>query len=82
MWENKAGGHLSFLKTILVNAVCISKAYRRLGNDQNSVEGFLGGSAVKNPPAIQETWVPPPIQEDPVCCGATKPVHTTTKPVL
>ena len=53
-----------------------------LGNDQNSVEGFLGGSAVKNPPAIQEIWVPLLIQEDPVCCRAPKPMHTATKPVL
>ena len=28
--------------------------------------GFLGGSAVKNPPAMQETWVWPLGQEDPL----------------
>ena len=26
--------------------------------------GFPGGSAIKNPPAMQETWVPSLIRED------------------
>ena len=29
-----------------------------------SIQGFLGGSAVKRLPAIQETWVPSLSQED------------------
>ena len=29
-------------------------------------EGFPGGSAVKNPPAMQETWVPSLDGEDPL----------------
>ena len=32
----------------------------------NNKEGFLGGSVVKNPPAMQETWVQPLDQEDPL----------------
>ena len=28
--------------------------------------GFPGGSAVKNPPTMQETWVPSMGQEDPL----------------
>ena len=30
------------------------------------LKGFPGGSVVKNPPAIQETWVPSPGWEDPL----------------
>ena len=29
-------------------------------------EGFPGGSAVKNPPAVQETWVQSLVGEDPL----------------
>ena len=29
-------------------------------------EGFPGGSAVKNPPAMQETWVQSLVGEDPL----------------
>ena len=29
---------------------------------------------------IQGIWVQPPVQEDPTCRGATKPVRQTTKP--
>ena len=29
-------------------------------------QGFPGGSVVKNTPAVQETWVPPLGQEDPL----------------
>ena len=32
----------------------------------NNKEGFLGSSVVKNPPAMQETWVQPLDQEDPL----------------
>ena len=34
--------------------------------------GFPGGPAVKKPPAVQETQVPPLIPEDPTCPGATE----------
>ena len=30
---------------------------------------------VKNPPAMQETWLQSPIQDDPTWLGAAKPVH-------
>ena len=32
----------------------------------NNKEGFPGGSVVKNPPAMRETWVQPLDQEDPL----------------
>ena len=44
----------------------------RIRNEQ--LLGFTGGSVVKNPPALQETRVRSLIREDPMCCGATKPV--------
>jgi len=37
--------------------------------------GFPGGSVVKNSPPVQGIWVLSLAQEDPTCCGATKPVH-------
>ena len=37
--------------------------------------GFPGGSVVKKPPATAGAWGQSRIQEDPTCCGATKPVH-------
>jgi len=37
--------------------------------------GFPGGSVVKSPPAMQETWVQSLLQEDPTYHRATKPVH-------
>ena len=33
--------------------------------------GFLGGSAVKNPPVMKEMWVRPLSQEDPLQEGMT-----------
>ena len=37
--------------------------------------GFLGGQVVKNCLPMQGTWVKFLVQEDPRCCGATKPKH-------
>ena len=37
-------------------------------------EDFPGGALVKNLPANAGTWVQALVQEDPTCCGATKPV--------
>ena len=37
--------------------------------------GFLGGSAVKNPPAMQETWVQSPGWEDSPGGGNGNPLH-------
>ena len=36
---------------------------------------FSVGAVVKNPPAMQETWVQAMVWEDPTCRGTTKPVH-------
>ena len=35
---------------------------------------FPGGEVVKNPPTMQGTLVRSLVQEDPTCCGATKPM--------
>ena len=35
----------------------------------------LVAQKVKNPPAMQQTWVRSLVQEDPTCLGATKPLH-------
>ena len=35
---------------------------------------FPGSPVVKNSPAIQGTQVPSLVQEDPTCCGTTKPM--------
>ena len=43
---------------------------------------FPGGAVVKNPPAMQGTWVQALVWEDPICRRATKPTHTTTEPAL
>ena len=37
-------------------------------------QGFPGGSVVKNPPAVQETWVRPLVEEESTCHGTAKPV--------
>ena len=37
--------------------------------------GFPGGAVVKNPPANAGDTVRALDQEDPTCCGATKPMH-------
>ena len=37
--------------------------------------GFPGGLVVKNPTANAGDTFPSPVQEDPTCCGATKPRH-------
>ena len=47
----------------------------REGKIKNQIEGFPGGSVVKNPPAMQGTWVGALVQEDPTCHRATKPVR-------
>ena len=36
---------------------------------------FPGGAVVKNPPANAGKRVGSLVQEDPTCCGATKPVR-------
>ena len=36
---------------------------------------FPGGAVVKNPPAMQGTWVRALVREDPTGCGATEPVR-------
>ena len=46
------------------------------------VEGFLGGSMVKNPAAMQGTWVQFLVWEGPTCLGQLSPCATTTKPVF
>ena len=43
--------------------------------EMTTTRGFPGGSVVKNTLAVQETQVRSLIQEDPTCCGATKPRH-------
>ena len=45
--------------------IIIKKIYY-FNNPSNSHLGFPGGSVVKNPPAIQETWVRSLGQEDPL----------------
>ena len=37
--------------------------------------GFLDSSVVKNLLPIKEAWVPSLVQEYPMCCKATKPMH-------
>ena len=37
--------------------------------------GFLDSSVVKNLLPIKEAWVPSLVQEYPMCCEATKPMH-------
>ena len=37
--------------------------------------GFPGGSVGKNPPVNAGYTVQSLVQEDPMCCGGTKPVH-------
>ena len=44
--------------------------------------GFSGGSVVKNLPANAEDMGSILGQEDPTCCRATKPMATTTEPVV
>ena len=39
------------------------------------IGGLCPGSVVKNPPANVGDMVQSLIQEDPTCCGATKPMH-------
>ena len=41
---------------------------------KSPVQGFPGGSVVKNPPANAGDMVRSLIWEDPTCLGATKPV--------
>ena len=64
----------------------IMKRHRAHGNSvlsaQYSCEGFPGGSVVKNPPADAGPPVQSLVWEDPTCHRATKPVCTTTEPVL
>ena len=44
-------------------------------NEQKYMEmGLPGVAVVKNPPAMQGTWVQALVWEDPTCHGATKPV--------
>ena len=43
-------------------------------NLKKKEQGFPGGSVDKNQLPMQETWVQSLIQEDSICCGATKPV--------
>ena len=42
--------------------------------EKKYLEGSLGGSVVKNLPSNAGDTVQSLIQEDPTCCGATKPV--------
>ena len=42
---------------------------------ENQTENFPGGAVVKNPPADAGTQVRALVQEDPPCCGATKPTR-------
>ena len=37
--------------------------------------GFPGGSVVKNPHAVQETWIQSLVWEDPTCLGGTNPFY-------
>ena len=53
---------ISLYKGILINTLL------------TEVEGFLGGSMVKNPPAVHGTWVQFQAWEGPTCLGATKPM--------
>ena len=47
---------------------------RRLGSCFKSREGdFPGGPVVKNPPAMQGTWIRSLVQEYSTCHGAAKP---------
>ena len=46
------------------------------------IEGFPGGSVVKDPPANAETQVRPLVQEDATCAKHLSPRATTTEPVL
>ena len=39
------------------------------------IRDFPGGPVVKNLPAMQETWIWFLVQEDSICCGATKPTR-------
>ena len=43
---------------------------------------FPGGKQDKNLPDNAGTWVRSLVQEDPTCCGTTKPVRHTTEAVL
>ena len=42
---------------------------------------FLGGPVVKNPPAMQGTWIQSIAWEDFTCCGQLSPCDAATKPI-
>ena len=52
----------------------INEEIKREKKPPKTLEGFLGGSVVKNLPSNAGDTVQSLIQEDPTCCGATKPV--------
>ena len=52
----------------------INEEIKREKKTPKTLEGFLGGSVVKNLPSNAGDTVQSLIQEDPTCCGATKPV--------
>ena len=63
--------------------VCHQKKKKKKSKPRNNKEkyhlrkmigGLCPGSVVKNPPANVGDMVQSLIQEDPTCCGATKPV--------
>ena len=52
-----------------------SPGHQKLSHRNSLLRGFPGGSVVKNPLPMQETWVQSLIWENPTCHEAAKPVH-------
>ena len=46
-----------------------------MGFQNPELQDFPGGAVVKNPPANAGDMGSSPVQEDPTCHGATKPLH-------
>ena len=64
----------SFCTVYIEYQLCVTHVLYDRDTVETKIQGFPGGSVVKNPPANAGTRVWSLVWEDPTCRGATKPV--------
>ena len=65
---------ISFVVLLIYLCTYFGGVDPQIVSEKNTLVRFPGDAVVKNPPAMQGTWVRALVWEDPTCHGAAKPM--------